>query len=112
MTSLHKGLTPERWARFSLMEQLANVGMDVERTISWKKKGDLEYSRKAFERALDLLYLTIADPKNKKRLYEILRMKETLLDHFLSNNEYATTDESWQQYFYGFNYAAAIARGR
>jgi hypothetical protein len=108
--TIHKELAKGRWFKFSLMEQLANVGSDIERTISWKKKGNLEYSQKAFERALELLDLTIADPKNRKRLKEILRMREALADHFFFDNEYQTTDECWQKYFYQFNYAAAMKR--
>ncbi|MFA6535720.1 MAG: hypothetical protein WCS92_05695 [Candidatus Babeliales bacterium] len=110
---IHKGLTHERWFKFSLMEQLANIGSDIERTIQWKTDGDMEYSKKAFERALELLYFTIEDPKNSgPRLREILRAREALIDHFVYDNEYNTTDEQWQQYFYDFNYAAALERGR
>ena len=108
---IHAGLTHERWFKFTLLEQLANVGMDIERTIQWKKKNS-EYSRQAFERALELLDLTIADPKNRKRLKEICRARYLLVDHFVYDNEYQSTDEEWQDYFYQFNYAAAIARGR
>ena len=43
--------------------------------------------QKALERAIELLDLTIADPKNKKRLKEVLRVREALLDHFIFDNE-------------------------
>lgn len=109
---IHKHLAGGRWFKFSLMEQLANAGMDVERAIQWKKKGNLEYSQQAFERALELLDLTKADPKNRKRLREVCRMREALVDHFVYDNEYNTTEESWSNYFYQFNYAAALQRGR
>jgi hypothetical protein len=33
-------------------------------------------------------------------------------DYFMYNNEYGSTDEAWQNYFYAFNYAAALQRGR
>ena len=111
---MHKDLAGGRWFSFSLLEQLANVGSDVQRTVVWKQKGDLEYSQKAFERALELLDLTIADPKHKGRgaLRELLRVREALIDHFMYDNDYNTTDEIWQKYFYEFNYAAALQRGR
>ncbi len=110
---IHKDLTAERWFKFSLMEQLANVGSDIERTIKWKQKGNLEYSKAAFERALELLYFTVEDPKNRgPKLREILRSREALVDHFMYDNEYNTTDEQWQKYFFQFNYAAAMERGR
>ena len=79
---IHKELAAGRWFEFSLMEQLANVGTDIERTIRWKQKGNLEYSQKAFERALELLDLTIADPKHRKRLKELTRTREVLVDYY------------------------------
>ncbi len=110
---IHKTLTPSHWFQFSLFEQLANVGCDIERTIYWKNSGNLEYSKQAFERALELLDLTVADPKNKgPRLKEILRVREALVDYFVYDNEYNTSDALWQQYFFDFNYAAALARGK
>ena len=111
---IHKDLfATGRWFKFSLIEQMANIGCDVERTIRWKNSGDLEESKRAFERALELLDFTKADPKNKhSQLREVCRVREALVDHFVYYNEYATTDEIWQQYFYDFNYAAAIQRGR
>lgn len=110
---IHKEYAGVKWFKFSLFEQLANVGMDIERTIRWRKKGNLEYSKQAFERALELLDFTVADPKNKgPRLKEIVRSREALVDHFVYDNEYNTTDEQWQKYFYQFNYAAALERGK
>lgn len=109
---IHKELAAGRWLQFSLMEQLANVGTDIERAIRWKQKGNIESSEKAFDRALELLILTIRDPKNKRRLKELLYARELLTDYFMGANEYKTTDESWQKYFYPFNYAAAIRRGK
>ncbi len=109
---IHKELASGRWFELSLVEQLANVGTDIERVIRWKQKGNETYSQQAFERALDLLDLTIADPKNKTRLKEIVRTREVLIDYFVYDNEYNSTDQSWQDYFFAFNYAAALRRGR
>jgi len=109
---IHKDLVGEPWNRLSIAEQMANVGCDVERAIRWRNKGNLDYSRSAFERALELLMFTIADPKNIKRLSELCRLKEVLGDYFAGNNEYASTDEGWQKYFFNFNYMAALEKGR
>jgi len=110
--TVHKDQASGRWFELSLIEQLANIGADIERCIKWKQKGHLDYSRAAFERALDLLCLTVEDPKNRNRLREILRTREALIDHFVFDNEYNTTDQQWQNYFYQFNYAAAVKKGR
>jgi len=109
---IHKELASGRWLKFSLVEQLANVGSDVVRTIKWRNKGNAEYSEQAFYRALELLDLTVADPKNRTRLKEILRVREALVDYFMFDNEYSSSDELWEKYFYNFNYAAALRRGR
>lgn len=107
---IHKELAGGRWFKLSLVEQLANVGSDVVRTIKWKNKGNIKRSKNAFERALELLDLTIADPKNRFRLKEILRTREALIDYFIFDNEYSSTDKLWEKYFYNFNYAAALRR--
>lgn len=109
---IHKELAAGRWFKLSLVEQLANVGSDIERTIQWRNRGDATMSRAAFDRALELIDLTVADPKNRHRLREILRAREALVDYFVYDNIYGSTDEAWQKYFYNFNYAAALQRGR
>jgi hypothetical protein len=108
----HATLDPQRWYRFSLVEQLGNVGSDVERTISWRKKGNPEQSRCAFERVLELIDLTVSDPKNKGRLREVLRVREALVDYFVYDNIYNSSDALWQKYFYDYAYAAAVRRGK
>ncbi len=109
----HKGVSPERWFKFTLMEQLANVGADVSRALKWRKKNDSLNSMLAFERSLELIDLTVEDSKNRgRRLREILRMREAWVDFFMFDNEYGTSEESWEQYFYNFNYAAAIQKGK
>jgi hypothetical protein len=86
--------------------------MDVNRAIDWKKKDNLEYSTNALYRALELLDLTITDPKNRGcRRREILRVREALVDFIMYDNEYQTTEELWYNYFYDFNYAYALERG-
>ena len=110
---IHKTLTPERWFKFTLFEQLGNVGSDVDRAIYWKKAGNFDYSQKAFERTLELLDLTIIDPKHTRaRRRELCRVREALVDYFMYDNIYGSSDELWSDYFYRFAYAAAIQKGR
>ncbi|MGE0009413.1 MAG: hypothetical protein AB7F19_02635 [Candidatus Babeliales bacterium] len=109
---IHKSFADGRWYTFSLFDQLGNVGTDVERAINWKKRGETDDSEKALVRGLELLDLTIKDPKNKNRRKELFRIKEALLDYFYGNNQYGFTDEAWQQYFYCYAYASAIQKGR
>ena len=110
---INSELTAERWFRFSLFEQLGNVGSDVGRAIRWKEKGEAEYSYGAVLRMLQQMNYTIADPKNRgSQLREIVRMREILTDYFLGDNEYKSTPEFLQKYFDDFALASAIQRGR
>jgi hypothetical protein len=104
----HKNLAGGGWQKLSFFEQMANIGSEVERTIKWKNKGNVEYSQMAFERALELIDLTIDNEKSKSRLKELSRVREMLADYFVFDNEYSSTDKSWQNYFYAFNFAARI----
>jgi hypothetical protein len=109
MSHQHRELAAGRWNALSFVEQMANIGSEIERTISWKKKLRPEISRRAFERALELIDLTVADSKNRARLKELLRVREAISDHFYFDNIYQTTQEGWQRYFHSFLIAA---RGR
>jgi len=109
MILYHKDLTQQRWNGFSTYEQMANIGSDVFRAIKWKNKSEEKSARLAFERALELIDLTVEDPKNLKRLDEILRVRECLVDYFAGQNEFKSTDEFWKKYFMQFNYLARKA---
>jgi hypothetical protein len=106
MNYQHRELAAGKWSLLSFVEQMANVGSEVERTISWKAKGRPDFSERAFERALELLDLTIADARNRSRLKELLRAREALADCFVFDNSYQSTPESWQRYFRCFLMAA------
>jgi hypothetical protein len=106
MRRQHKELAEGRWNTLSFAEQMANIGSEIERTISWQRKGRSEISSRAFERALELIDLTVADSRNNTRLRELLRVREALSDHFYFDNFYQSTPESWQRYFGSFLVAA------
>lgn len=99
-------MTKHRWFNLSLSEQLANIGSEVERTILWRQKNNLDYSQKAFERCLELFDLSLADSKNRSRLRELTRLREVLVDYFFGQNQYSSSDSLWQKYFLAFNYKA------
>jgi hypothetical protein len=106
MNYQHQSLASGRWRSLSLIEQLANIGSEVERALNWRIKGNPTYSLRALERALELISLTIGDPRHKGRLKEITRLREAILDYFLGENFYQSSDALWRKYFYAFGYAA------
>ena len=111
MNYQHKTLAAGRWSDFSFAEQMANVGSEVGRVINWKAKGKQTYANSAFDRALELLDLTIADKRNcSSRLRELCRVRETLVDFIVFDNIYESTAQQWKKYFLAFNYAARLAK--
>ena len=110
MTVQHRELAAGRWYQFSLVEQLANTGSEVERALNWKQRGNAEYSTRAIERALELLDLTMADARHRGRLRELTRVREVLVDYFYADNGFGSSPTRWRTYFNAF--AAAARAGR
>jgi hypothetical protein len=110
MSALHQDLTVEKWQSLSFFYQMANIGTEIGRTIQWKVK-NANKSIASFERGLELLDLTIGDRKNHDgKLKELCVLREVLVDYFAADNIYHSTDEQWNNYFYGFNHAVAVGR--
>lgn len=106
MNFQHKELAQGRWQQLPFLEQMANVGSEVERALNWKAKNNAVYAQKAFERALELLALTIEGARLRPGLRELTRVREALLDFFCGNNEFHSTAEQWKKYFYCFMYGS------
>ncbi len=96
--------------KLTFFEQMANVGADVGRAVKWRANGREDYAAAACDRALELLWLTIDDPRNRGRLKELCRLYECLADYLYCDNEYSTDPESLEKYFLAFNYAARLGR--
>ena len=105
MALIHKQLAAGRWHSLSLVEQLANVGSDVSRAARWYGK-DQQRCQQAFERALELLDLTIADDRWKGRRKELTRSCELLCDAMLGGKTYGSDLTSLDRYFFHFAMAA------
>lgn len=105
--ALHAGLSAGRWHTLTLNEQLGNVGSDVGRAIRAKARGDDTRLQGALERALELLDLTLADDRWRgPRRREISRAREVVCDFLVGDNDYASTGESLDAYFFAFAMAA------
>ncbi|MBD3426730.1 MAG: hypothetical protein GF409_05820 [Candidatus Omnitrophica bacterium] len=106
MSVQHKELSSGRWAKMSLAEQLANVGSEVSRALNWQKKGKKDLSQRAFNRALELLDMTIAPIKKYSRLKELFRVREAMVDFFCGTNQFSSSELLWRKYFDHFAYLA------
>jgi hypothetical protein len=101
----HKSLASGRWWEMSLIEQMANIGSEAERSMKWQRVGNHENFQKALERFIELMILTLEDPNNRLRLKELCRVKELFLDFLAGDNKYRQTYTQWQKYFWVFTYA-------
>jgi len=91
----------------TLAEQLGNVGSDYERALRWKQKGNTEYFENAFARMLELLDLTIADPRwRNHRLKELCRLRELVCDELVNDVREYPDPRDFKNYFYFFAYTA------
>src|SRR3989338_1407037 len=106
MSYQHKELAGGRLKELSFLEQMANIGSEVERILSWRAKGNADYSRRAFERALELIDLSLDSVKGFPRLKELARTREAIVDFFAGSNQFRSTDALWRSYFLPFAYAA------
>jgi hypothetical protein len=92
------------------MEQLANVGSDVDRAIRAHAVGNIARFDHALERALELFDLTAADARWRgHRRREILRAREEFCRLFFSATAPAGSAAGLQKYFL---YAAVAANRR
>ncbi|MBS0625156.1 MAG: hypothetical protein JSS32_03815 [Verrucomicrobia bacterium] len=85
------------WAKFSLVEQMANIGSEVSRAL--RAQGNPTRFWGAVARALDLFYLTIEDIRWKGRRREILRVRELFAAAALGSDEFKTTLQDLDRYF-------------
>ena len=106
MTTDRPGPTVERWSKMPLLEQMANIGSEVERAINWRDKKNEANAQLAFERAMDLFDLSLSVSKEYPRLKEIARAKEAWADYFAGANQFQADAAGWKRYFTQFALAS------
>ena len=101
----HKELASGRWFELSLVEQMANIGSEVHRAIDWYRKKNQKYFEVAFEKALELYDLTLADKRWKGRRKEVARSREFFCGLFYGDIDpgLRQSDMDWlDKYFFEF----------
>jgi len=89
----------------TLAEQLANVGSEFERAWSWRTRGEQTLSANANERMLELMDLTIGDPRWRgAKLRELTRLREEVCAEWLNGAN--TVPKDLSNYFLAFAVAA------
>ncbi|MEI6221918.1 MAG: hypothetical protein WCP97_04060 [bacterium] len=78
----HTQLTSEKWQSFSTSKQLLMVGNELQRAIN--KAADSPAAMLCFERAFELIDLTVEATTNRSQRKELLRMRELLAREYVS----------------------------
>lgn len=106
----HAGLAAGRWKSLSLVEQLANIGSEVDRAINAHEAGHPDRRDAALDRGLELFDLTAADDRwAGARRREILRAREQFCSLFWGRDGHAAEFGSLSRYFLHFALAARRA---
>ena len=81
---IHKGIMDDdRWIKMPLNRQIGNIGAEVSRIFHWKNKSSEKNVEAAFERALELIDLSVyglQKSHNISAMRELLRFREVLED--------------------------------
>ncbi len=75
---LHKNLESAKWQKFSMKQRELMIANELNRAKNWIEKKDLEEVKNCYERALELLDLTVEITKSGNRLREYLRLREIM----------------------------------
>jgi pantothenate kinase len=77
----HASLTAERWARFSLDQQVLMIANEMHRATALQGAGDRPSLERAYERVLRLVDLTVAVQRTLRR--ELLRWRDLVAALFI-----------------------------
>ncbi len=102
----HKDLETDRWFKLTAVEQLANIGSEIERAIKWRNNNNHDRAMAANNRALELFDLSLNDPKHKVGVKEFCRARELWLDFFIGENQFFQTEDIWHRYVMAYTTAA------
>ena len=80
----HASLTPERWARFDLEQQVLMIANEMNRAAKLLAPSDGERLRACYERILALVDLTVQVEDRPSRRRELLRWRDLVAAMLIS----------------------------
>jgi hypothetical protein len=102
----------ERWAKLTILEQMGNIGAEVGRAISAKRRGDGARMEGAVNRALDLFSATVEtllkDKAQRHRAREVLLSRDEFMSILYDEGRFGEADKI-EAYF--MNFAMAARKG-
>jgi hypothetical protein len=76
--SQHASLSPERWSRFSLDQQILMIGNEMNRASRWRSEEDWPSLQLSYERILRLVDLTVEVQLRATFRRELLRWRDLI----------------------------------
>ena len=80
----HAGLSPERWAAFSLDQQVLMIANEMNRAAKLMAPTDHERLRSAYERVLQLIDLTVRSAVRPALRRELLRWRDLVATLYIA----------------------------
>jgi hypothetical protein len=80
----HASLTPERWAQFSLDQQILMIGNEMNRAKRSIELGDDSGLRLSYERTLRLVDLTVEVQPRYTLRRELLRWRDLIAERYIA----------------------------
>lgn len=93
----HTELANGKWGELCFAEQMGNIGSEVSRSLRWFDKNPKRFQA-SFDRALELIDLSIAGTKKPGQLKELCRAREELCDYF-NGNSWGSDPSKIQRYY-------------
>ena len=104
---MHRGLANGRWYAMPLVEQMANIGSEVERAVRAHEQANTGRWTHALGRALELFDMTASDARWRgHRRREVLRVREIFCALFFADSPAADDARFLKKYFLQFAVAA------
>lgn len=101
MNYQHRELANGKWRNMSINSQMANIDSEVSRALKWQNKNQRR-TENSFDRALELIDLSIQNTSQAGSLRELCRAREELCDYFIGENDFKTTPGILMRYYNQF----------
>ena len=99
---IHPGIMDDdKWIRMPFEMQMGNIGAEIARLTHWKRKGNQKNMDACWERALELIDLTvygISKSDKPYRMKELLILRKLLCDFAGDFGEYGVDGEALADY--------------
>ena len=95
-------ITQEKWQKFSLEQQMANIGSEVVRAVNLKEKSEEKLSKDSAWRVLEMIDSTLSDKRWRGRLREVFIMRDVFCDYLFSYGNFNVAGNNLKEYFLPF----------